>query len=118
MSEAINCRADQTFQADLRTPLSATGKLTTPTLGAVTGIKFRLSATKFGAAIHAAVGDLAASERSGAAGRFYYEVDKALMETHVLPLGEGALFYGIWSKANDFDMESFPYKVAKGTVHY
>lgn len=112
---AINCKTDQSFQVDLTTPDSA-GNLAAPTLGAVTGITLRLSATQTGAAIHAAVGGLAASERAAKAGRFYVDVDAALLTTHVLPLGVGASFFAIWSKAGDMDMQSVEYLVADHTV--
>ena len=117
MSDKVNCNADQTFQADLRVPAMATGVLGPPGLGVVTGIKLRISASKFGPAIHADVNDLAASERSGKPGRFYCNIDQAVMRARVLPLGENTPFYAVWYKAGDFDMESFKYLVAPGTLH-
>lgn len=115
MAKAVNCRADYVFQHDLQVPVLTTGIQGAPTLGAVTSIVVRLSATKDGAAIHAAVGTLAASERSLKPGRFYVPVDATLLTTHVLPLGAGASFFAIWSKTGDFDLESFEFQVADGT---
>lgn len=114
MVTRINCNSDQTFQVDLRVPSSTTGSLVTPSAGAVTGIKARISASRFGAAIHATVNDLACSERSGKPGRFYVDVDQALMQARVLPLGSGERFYVIYSKSGDFDMKSMEYEVAEG----
>jgi hypothetical protein len=112
----INVYVDQTFQTDLTTPVAATGLHGAPTLGAVTGVKFRLSATRTGAAIHVNVGDLAASERSSVPGRFYVDIDTALLVSHVLPLGAGARFWGIWSQAGNADYLVVPYRVADHTV--
>ena len=117
MSTRINCKTDQCFQVDLATPLASTGVGAAPTLGAVTGITLRLSATRTGTAIHANVGTLAASERSAKPGRFYYVVDAALLTTHVLPIGVGRTVYAIWSKTGDMDMEAVPFAIADGTVN-
>lgn len=116
MAKRVNCRADYVFQADLEVPALTTGTLGPPTLGAVTDIKCRLSASRNGAALHAAVDAIAASERSGKPGRFYAAVDAALLTSHVLPLGEGASFYAIWSKAGDFDLEAVRFLVADGAA--
>lgn len=113
----INCNAAATFQMDLEVPALTTGVLGTPALGVVTGVTLRLSATEYGVAIDPAVGNLAASERSAKAGRFAFEVNQTLMQSHVLPLGKGKRFYAIWSKPGEFDDESIPYVVAVGTSH-
>lgn len=115
-AKRVNCAADYRFQVDIKTP-NANGVLATPAAGAITGITLRLSATSFGAAIHAAVSGLAASETAGKAGRFYYDLDKALLTTHVLPLGVGASFYAVWSKSGDMDNESVEFIVAEGTAN-
>ena len=101
----VNCASDYQFQHDLKIP-NTSGVLAPPAAGAVTNVKLRLSATPTGTAINAAVNDLTASEQVGKAGRFYVVVDKALLTTHVLPLGVGASFYAIWSKSGDFDNET------------
>lgn len=116
MSKAVNCAADYRFQVDIKVP-NTSGVLAAPAAGAVTGIKVRLSATPFGSAINGAVDNLAASEAAGKAGRFYYEMDKTLLTTHVLPLGVGASFYAIWFKSGDMDNESVEFIVADGTVN-
>jgi len=113
----INCKSDYCFQADLTTPASTTGTVGAPTLGAITGVTLRLSATKTGAAIHANVGTLSAAERSATPGRFHYTVDAALLTTHVLPIGVGRTVYAIWSKTGDMDMEAVPFAIADGTVN-
>ena len=91
--------------------------VTQPAAGVITTIKLRLSATATGTAINAAVGDLATTEASGKAGRFYVTVDTTLLQTHLLPLGVGQAFYAIWSKAGDMDMESVKVLVGAGTVN-
>lgn len=111
MPKAVNCKADYRFQVDLAVP-DSTGALAAPAAGAITGVTLRLASTETGAAIHAAVGGLAASEYAGKAGRFYVDVDAALLTTHVLPLGDGASFWAIWSKSGDFDMETTRFLVA------
>jgi hypothetical protein len=113
----VNCYAPFPFQVDTEVPDATTGIPGPPALGAVTGVKVRLSATPFGNAIHANVSNLAAAERAGVPGRFYYTVTAALLTAHVLPLGVGETFYAVWSKPNDFDRESVPYLVADGTVN-
>jgi len=115
MSLGINCNAKQTYSADLTVPVAATGVLAAPALGAVTSIKLRFSLTKNGAAIHVDVGTLAVSERSGKPGRFYYELSQLLHQTHLLTLGEGTPYFAIYSRANEFDIESFEYHVLTGT---
>jgi hypothetical protein len=117
MPERVNCNADKVFSADLEVPVATTGNLGAPAFGAVTGVTMRISATKYGVAIHGDVNALAASERSAKAGRFYVEVDIVKMQTHVRPLGEGTPFHVIWSKSGGFDMEDFEYLVALGTPH-
>jgi hypothetical protein len=84
------------------------------TTGVITGVRLRLSASPYGAAIHVDVNDLEAIE-TATAGRFYYVVDKTLLTTHVLPLGAGASFYAVWSKSGDMDNESVEFVVASGT---
>jgi hypothetical protein len=113
----VNCKTDYCFQVDVEVPSSTTGAAGAPALGAVTGITLRLAATRTGAALHATVGSLAASERSGTPGRFYYTVDAAALTTYVLPLGVGRTFYAIWSKTGDMDMMAIPFIVADGTVN-
>lgn len=104
MANYVNVYTDYAFQVAVQTR-NAAGVLATPTLGAVTGITLRLSLTPTGAAIHANVGNLSATETT-TAGLFGYVMDTALMQTHLLPLGAGATFYAIWSKSGDMDMES------------
>jgi len=116
MAKRINCRADYVFQVDLEVPALATGDLGAPALGAVTDLKFRLSATGTGAALHAGVDAIAASERSSDPGRFYAAVDATLLTSHVLTLGAGVSFYGIWSKAGDFDLEAVRFLVGDGAA--
>lgn len=112
----VNCNADYTFQHDLEVPVTTTGTMGPPTLGAVTGVKLRLSATKNGVALNAAVNNLAASERSAKAGRFYVAVDAALLATHVLAMvGEGGAFYAIWFKSGDFENEGVRFTARDGT---
>jgi hypothetical protein len=113
----VNCKSDFCFQVGLKTPAATTGTAGAPVLGAVTGITLRLSATRTGAAINAAVGALGAAERTATPGRFYYVVDAALLTTHVLPIGVGKTFYAIWSKAGDMDMEAVSFAIADGTVN-
>jgi len=116
MAKRVNCQADYVFQVDLEVPALATGIIGAPTLGAVTDIKCRLSATATGAAIHAAVNTLAASERSSDPGRFYAAVDATLLTSHVLTLGVGKSFWAIWSKAGDFDLEAVRFLVGDGAA--
>jgi len=117
MKHRVDVRVDYDFWCDLTTPAAGTGVVGPPAaLGQVTGVVVRLSATKTGAAIHGDVGNLAATERNDMPGRFYYTVDTALLVTHLLPLGVGATFYAIWSKANAMDRQAVPYLVADGTV--
>jgi hypothetical protein len=111
VAKHVNCYSDYRFQVDITTP-DSTGELAQPSLGAITGILLRLSATETGAALNAAVDALAASETAGTAGRFYYSVDTSLLQSYVLPLGVGASFYAIWSKTNDMDMKSVRFIVA------
>jgi len=118
MSRPVNCKADYVFQFDLKVPAATTGTLGTPALGAITGIVLRLAATSDGTALNAAVGNLAASERSGKPGRFYVAVDAALLTTHVLGsalVGDGGTFWAIWSKSGDFDMEAIAFIATDGT---
>lgn len=123
MAKKVPCRSDYIFQQDLEVPVAATGELGAPALGAVTGIRLRLSQYRdrhdpleAGYSLNTAVTDLIASERSGHPGRFYVLVDAALLAEHVLPLGVGKRFYAIWSKAGDMDLEAVGFTVAEGNT--
>lgn len=115
MAKRVNVNADYAYQIDL-TVRNGAGVLVTPALGEVTGIKLRLSLTRTGLAIHASVGNLTATETT-TAGRFGYVMDTAVMQTHLLPLGHGARYYAIWSKAGDMDMEAVEFRVSDGNVN-
>ena len=115
MAKRVNVYSDYAFQVDLKERNGA-GDLATPTLGTVTGIKVRLSATKTGAAIDPDVDDLTATETT-TAGRFAAVVDTAVLQEHILPLGRDTRFYAIWSKAGDMDMEAIPFLVGVGRQH-
>lgn len=117
MKKRVNCYSDYPFQVDMTTQDLGTGEHGPPAAGAITGVKLRLSETATGAAIHANVGNLAAQERAEVPGRFWVDVDAALLTTHVLPLGVGATFYAIWSISGDMDREAVPFLVADGTVN-
>lgn len=113
MTKAVNCRSDYRFQVDIRTP-SAAGTLAAPTLGAITNVKVRLSATRGGAALHANVDALSASEAT-TPGRFYVTVNAQLLADHVLGLvGDGGVFWAVWSKAGDIDKVSVRFRAVDG----
>jgi len=111
MAKPINCKMAHSFQVALTTPNSAR-KHAPPALGAISGITLRLASTKTGAAIHANVDALAATEAADAPGLFYVVVSTTLLTTHILPLGVGAEFYAIWSKSGVMDMEWTRFLVA------
>ena len=115
MAKRVNVNADYAYQVAIQTR-NAAGDLVTPSLGAVTGIRLRLSETRTGAAIHADVNDLAATETT-TAGLFGYVMDKTLQQTHLLPLGHGKSYYAIWSKSGDMDMEAVRFIVSDGQVN-
>lgn len=117
MARKVNCKADFQFQVDARVP-GADGKPTDPGAGAIANLKLRLSATRNGAAINGAVDSLACTETAlqprTDARRFKCLVDAALLTTHVLPLGVGASFWAIYSRAEDLDNFAVRYIVADG----
>jgi hypothetical protein len=110
----LNCYADFHFTTDIRISSATDGTLVTPAAGAVTDVRLRLSATEHGAALHAAVGNLLATEYAGKPGRFTVRVDQAHLLAHVWPLGKGTPVWAVWSKAGDFDRISTPYLVWDG----
>jgi hypothetical protein len=110
----LNVYADYTFQVRVQL-LGTNGKLRDATTGEVPGLVLRLAATATGAALNAAVGNLAAQERTGDAAIRYVTVDTGLLQTHVLPLGVGALVYAIWSVPGDADRLYVPYVIADRT---
>ena len=114
MDKRVNVWADYAYQVNT-TKRNGAGDMETPALGEVTGLKLRLSATRKGAAIHADVGNLSAVETL-TAGRFAYVVDTALQVEHLLPLGHGARYYAIWSKAGDLDFRAVRFIVSDGEV--
>ena len=113
MATTVNVRTDFAFQVRVKVP-GSDGVMRDATAGEVTGLKLRLSASEHGAAINAAVDNLAAAERAGNPAIQYVQVDTALLVAHVLPLGVGASFWAVWSKAGDMDKESIRYVVADG----
>lgn len=117
MANRVNCRKDFRPQVYVRMP-GTDGQLGDPGAGIVTTLKARISATEGGAAIHAAVNDLAVGETAvqPATGKrlFYLVIDQALMETHVLPLGVGKSFWVVYSVAGDADKMSREYQVGDG----
>lgn len=114
MSLKMNCNAANRYQVDIRVP-NTLGNLAAPSAaGQLANIKLRFSATKNGAAIHANVGNLATTETSGKVGRLYHELSQALHQTHLLPLGDGASYFAIWSLASTFDIESVEFIVGTG----
>jgi len=112
-----NCNQEQRFRAKARVP-DSTGALATPSAaGAVTGLLLRLASDPTTlAAIHANVEDLAASEEAGEVGTFYVLVSQSLMQTHVLPLGVGAMAYEVWYKTGTADYLVRPFLVSDRTV--
>lgn len=116
MSVSIkDVRKDQRYQVDIRIP-NASGDLAPAVPGALTGITCRLSATRYGPAINAAVDNLPAAETVGVASRFYVDVDTALQVTHLLPLGVGVSYFAIWKKTGDMDSQSIEFQVGDGTT--
>jgi hypothetical protein len=115
MSTAVNVNAEFPYAIDVWVR-GTDGEPRRATAGEVTGITLRLSATAGGNAIHADVGNLAAVEDAGQAGRFSYTVSKTLHQTHIKPIGDGKSYYAVWSKSGAFDLESVRFIVADGKV--
>jgi len=100
----VNCARDWRFQVRIQVP-GTNGRLRDATAGEVSGVKLRLSASSTGAALNAAVDNLAAAENAAAPALQYVTVDSSLLTLWVLPLGRGESFYAIWSRTGDFDDE-------------
>lgn len=117
MAKRVNCRAAYQFQVDAQTP-GPDGRLGDPGAATLSGLVMRLSATEGGAGIHAAVTDLPCTELAAqadpAARRFKCLVSATLLTTYVLPLGEGAAFYAVFSKSGELEGRSIRFTVADG----
>jgi len=110
----VNVNAGFVYQARARIP-NAAGELATPTaLGQVTGLKFRLCLTPGGTAIDPEVDDLTPTENATEPGLFEYAMSQALQQEHLLPLGRGKRYYGVWSKAGvaEFLVDTFVVAIA------
>lgn len=111
----VNANAGFVYQVRARIPNTA-GQLAAPeTAGLITGLKLRLSATPGGAAIDPDVDDLTPTENAVEPGLFEAPVSQALQVEHILPLGRGTKYYGIWSKVGVADFLTDTFKVATGT---
>lgn len=112
----VNVNAGFVYQARARIPNDA-GQLAAPAaLGEITGLELRLCATPTGTALDAAVDNLPAVENAEEPGLFEVTVSQADHQAHVLPLGRGKKYYGIWSKPGVADFLVDTFVVATGTT--
>ena len=121
MNRPVNCRAAQTYWARLSVPNDRGG--TRPAaLGELTAITVRFATRTVEeddsvtyTTLDALLDGLPATE-GAEGGYFQVGVSKALHEAHMLPLGENAKYYAIWSQAGEFDLEVLEFTVKIGTL--